>query len=261
MKFEHANMKNLTRLWHAYGGVSSINASEFTVKFNSQWPFRCWLSNQGTSLFTENTILDAGDDWLEKLPPGTVIPVWAQSPNETSSANDNATKVQQQLEKRQWHHVLEQTAMYRRIESDDCLPVLAPNYSVELVQSDSDIEAWCDVVSHAFNYTISREIIERLTGLKHVLVVLFKYHDVPVATGLLFKTNEVIGIHQVGVLPKYRGRGIARELMHQLISLSVTALNGCHLVLQASKAGEPLYKSLGFKRQFTISSYQKMIET
>lgn len=262
MQLELANVKNLTQLWDAYGSVSLSDAPENSVKLHPQWPYRSWPCDTLTSIFTDNQMLLTGDNWLEKLPRGTVVPLWISKPKDNHLRNHSVNTLQQQLEQRQWHSMLEQTAMYREIKQSDRLPPPLPmNFCVEPVQSEEGVNAWCEVVKQAFNYTIPSAVIQNLMGLQHVHIVLLKYCDVPVATGLLFKTGEVIGIHQVGVRPSYQGRGIARQLMQQLINLGATTLNGRYLVLQASQSAENLYKSLGFKRQFSIKSYQKKIES
>ncbi|MBL4630866.1 MAG: GNAT family N-acetyltransferase [Paraglaciecola sp.] len=57
-------------------------------------------------------------------------------------------------------------------------------------------------------------------------------------------------------MPKqFRSKGIARNMMHEVLALASREL-ACHYgVLQASCAGESLYQSLGFKTQFTIKNY------
>ncbi|WP_407666147.1 GNAT family N-acetyltransferase [Microbulbifer bruguierae] len=65
-----------------------------------------------------------------------------------------------------------------------------------------------------------------------------------------------MGIHQVGVPPDFRGRGIARALMQSLLEQCQIA--GAHYVtLQASQMGEGLYQQLGFARRFQIASFRR----
>jgi ribosomal protein S18 acetylase RimI-like enzyme len=68
-----------------------------------------------------------------------------------------------------------------------------------------------------------------------------------------------MGVHLVGVIADFRGRGIARALMQYIINLSI-ALDGKYLMLQASAAGESLYRELGFMKQFTIKNYQRALK-
>lgn len=72
----------------------------------------------------------------------------------------------------------------------------------------------------------------------------------------MYKTGDVIGVHLIGVPAEYRGKGIARAIMNYVIQLSIE-IGSQYLTLQASSAGEPLYRSLGFKEQFLIKNYRR----
>ncbi|GAA3526476.1 hypothetical protein GCM10022394_01980 [Zobellella aerophila] len=76
------------------------------------------------------------------------------------------------------------------------------------------------------------------------------------ATALLNKTGEVIGVHQVGVPPEHRGKGIANGLMQRLIA-ACQDWGDRHITLQASGAGEDLYRRQGFEPRFRIKSYRR----
>jgi ribosomal protein S18 acetylase RimI-like enzyme len=78
--------------------------------------------------------------------------------------------------------------------------------------------------------------------------------NLPVSTGMLFRTGSVIGVHLIGVSPSFRDRGIARKMMNFL--LAECSVSGCqHVTLQASIMGEALYRGLGFVDQFEIINY------
>ncbi|HTF97185.1 MAG TPA: GNAT family N-acetyltransferase [Cellvibrio sp.] len=64
------------------------------------------------------------------------------------------------------------------------------------------------------------------------------------------------GLTLIGVRENFRGQGIAKNIMQQVIQVSI-AMGGKYLTLQASAAGEPLYRNLGFTPQFLIRNYRK----
>lgn len=89
-----------------------------------------------------------------------------------------------------------------------------------------------------------------------VKILLLKKQGQAAVTALVYRTGSVVGVHLVGVKVEYRGQGIARELMHYVIQLSLD-LGAHYITLQASAAGEPLYRQLGFVEQFLINNYQR----
>ena len=65
-----------------------------------------------------------------------------------------------------------------------------------------------------------------------------------VATLMLSLQPGNAGIHEVGTLAEYRGKGIASALLNHALDLG--AKQGCNCAtLQASPLGEPVYKKLG----------------
>ena len=77
-----------------------------------------------------------------------------------------------------------------------------------------------------------------------------------VGAGLLLQTDRIAGMHMVGVPPEHRRKGYARQIMFGLLTLAREL--GCECAtLQASTAGEPLYRWLGFKAQGPIRSFRK----
>lgn len=69
-----------------------------------------------------------------------------------------------------------------------------------------------------------------------------------------------MGIHQVGILDNYRGKGLARDAMLILEQYALDAgINT--LQLQASAMGEPLYQSLGYRSLGAIQNFIKIDAT
>ena len=58
--------------------------------------------------------------------------------------------------------------------------------------------------------------------------------------------DEAIGIYNVGVVDRFRGRGLGRALTHASI-FDGLSLGGTYAFLGATEMGYPLYKSMGFR--------------
>ena len=95
------------------------------------------------------------------------------------------------------------------------------------------------------NGVMDQNSIAQLLHNKNAQIWAYKIDQEIVATAISFKSNNTLGIHQVGVNPSYRGQGIAKNFMQFLIAHAIQL--GCTEVsLQASRLGKPMYKTLGF---------------
>jgi GNAT superfamily N-acetyltransferase len=149
--------------------------------------------------------------------------------------------------------LFEQFAMY--LDLNNLVSKDAPVSDSKYVTSAQDIETWVVIASAAFGYPIDASVFHNIITNPDIRLLLTYCAGKPAGTALLYKTGEVIGVHLVGVPQDYRGRGIAKALMQQVIVDSLLWA-GKYITLQASAAGEPLYRQLGFKHQFTLRNYQ-----
>nr|WP_277611068.1 GNAT family N-acetyltransferase [Microbulbifer celer] len=131
-----------------------------------------------------------------------------------------------------------------------------PALQLRPVQFAGEVQTWVTVCSEAFGYRIDTAVIAGLAAHQDTRLWLAEIDGVAVATALLFRTGEVTGVHQVGVPERFRGRGIARELMQALLARCQQSGAG-RVTLQASEMGEGLYRQLGFTPQFPIFSYRR----
>lgn len=71
----------------------------------------------------------------------------------------------------------------------------------------------------------------------------------PAGTGMLLARGGMGGIYNMGTLPEFRGRGVARAVMAAL--LAAAQASGCRYVgLTPTPAGRPLYERLGFQELY-----------
>lgn len=257
MRLHEANLTNLVALWKKYGSQQVNSASILELHTNTHWPHRCWFDRN--TLSDEKILQTAGDYDINTLLKGVselaIVPVW---PKMNGTNGDKLVSfLEQKLEDNHWRCAFKQAAM--------CLDLKdAPAYSektlagfeVKLIHALEDIMEWIDIGNDAFAYVIDRPVIERLVNQSDIQLLLGCLDGKAVASGLLFKTGNIIGVHQVGVKPALQGKGIAKAFMKELL-LACQYWSGRYVVLQASEVGRPLYDSLGFKFQFDIENYQR----
>ncbi len=249
-----ANLANLTSLWKKYGATELYTDASETLYANTHWPHRVWF---------EETTTQEGERIshcvFDMLPNEAIVAVWPMT-NErggTRGCGEHDQFIEQQLVARGWSLGFEQTAMYLPIsDAPSPHPTDPTGFAMRLVGTVKEVGAWVEIGSEAFGYTIDGHVIELLLGDGDIQVLLGIQNGEAVAGGLLYKTGEVIGVHQFGVRQACQGQGIAKRLMRHMLAECVR-WQGKYVVLQASQAGKPLYDQLGFNDQFAIKNYQK----
>jgi ribosomal protein S18 acetylase RimI-like enzyme len=260
MHINEGNLFNLTGLWKKYGARPIAADTLPLVYANANWPYRCWAS------WSETDIIDGiprqSDDiaWLNTLPNTAILPIWqlTNANEQKLAAPFESLHIEQHLLAHDWRCTFEQLAMYMQLHvSLPCLPQSRPGFTMTYVRSFDEIKTWVEIGSEAFGYTINRGVIENLLDDENIQILLGWQDEIAVCCALLYKTGDFIGVHQVGVKHAFQGQGIARCLMQQIIKNGLL-WQGKYIVLQASRSGQPLYESLGFKAQFKIKNYQKV---
>lgn len=233
-----ANIDNLTRLWKNYGH-RAVSAGVYA---SLSWPHRCWVD------WDADTRLRPGcDEFFATLPAHSTIPIW-------EDAWGDAQRLEQTLAECGFATAFEQTAMYlplhgQAVAAQSCVVI-------ERIQAPGDIQTWARICGLAFGYEIDVSVIFNIADNPNIRLYLAYCDGQAAATAMLYKTADIVGIHQVGVAPGQQGKGLAQSLMRYVIHVAA-AWRGRYITLQASAAGERLYHRLGFKRQFIIRNYQR----
>lgn len=241
------NLNNLTTLWKKLGAQQPEFALDNTDIFQCpSWPNRHWLD-----AFSENHRADFFAENFENLPPRLMVPVWG-----INTQHDK--KIEAQLRAQGFEPVLLQTGMYLDLATDD----VASECDLELkkVETPAEVTEWTSLASAAFGYAIDEAVTAQLPGQADIDLLLVHEKSNPqqaIATALLFATGDTIGVHMVGVAPHGRGKGIAMQLMQFIIGQ--TKQQGyAYMTLQASPAGEGIYRKLGFQQQFVMRSFKRV---
>ncbi len=206
------------------------------------WPNRCWLE---PDLIVEAPPVNSlGVGLLEK---NAIVPLWFHP-------HLLVENLEEQLTNNGFEILFEQTAMYLDLKNSPIEEPLSNQYLS--IQDEQNIDLWVDIAARSFEYEIDSAVIQRIITDPNVQLLTVYLDNKPAATAMLFNTDNVVGVHQVGVLPNYRGKGIADKLMQHIIN-QCRAMPARYITLQASVAGKKLYQNLGFKEQFKIKNYQR----
>lgn len=236
---DKANIDNLTALWRTMGAAPVAGAAGSGWHANTHWPHRYWC-DWGREPTLNGQALPA------RLPSRAMVPVWA--------AGEDNSPFEQALIARGLGVCLEQRAMHLSLSEWVAEP--RDELRIRPVTGAGLVAGWTRLGSRAFGYDIDERVIRRIAGDPGVRLLLAEREGQAVATALLYKTGSVIGVHQVGVPPELQGQGIAYGLMLRLIA-ACRDWGGHHITLQASSAGEGLYRRLGFEPSFRIRSYRR----
>jgi GNAT superfamily N-acetyltransferase len=253
MHIDSANLDNLTQLWQRYGARSLYENDQLQLCENISWPNRIWadMASPVSASSLEQTAKNA--------PATALFPLWPAM-TENGSAAPQVTVDALVRQSRDWQPTVQHTAM--ALQLDKQLPIntqTVARYPIHItcLSGDTDIAAWVATGSKAFGYTIDANVIVPLLACEDTQILLAYNEDSqPVATGLLFKTGDAVGIHQIGVPADHQGKGYATQMMRFLIQCA-EKWQADYVVLQASEAGRPVYQKLGFVDQFLITYLQR----
>jgi len=258
MHIDQANIFNLKSLWKKYGSqIQIINNNDKKIQaqpelhINILWPHRCWFNG---------SIILNDFSWLSNIPETTIFPIWPMLDDKRNSMEESKELelIEKQLQKNDWHCMLEQTAMFLAL-SDDANEYRVETrigFTIKKVETPDNITLWLGIVSDAFGYSVDRTVIEKLTNEPDMQILMAYENSQAIASAILYKTGDIIGIHQFGVKQDFQGKGFAHSFMKEIIA-ACHLWQGKNIVLQASSSGKPLYEQLGFQSQFLIKSYQR----
>jgi ribosomal protein S18 acetylase RimI-like enzyme len=133
----------------------------------------------------------------------------------------------------------------------------SPQKRVKLVRVMDQTMAyvWSVIFTEAFGYRIHPETVVKTMIMADYYVAM--YGSQPVGTAVLFfQDKRIAGIHSMGIVPEMRRRGLAHNLLIQLL-IRIQEMGAAYATLQASESGKPLYQKVGFKNDFMIKNYIK----
>ncbi len=243
-ELKQRNIDNLTALWGAMGAERPGGDLPSALQVSVSWPHRCWLGWEATS--HDITALATHAD---QLPVRGIVPVlpWPSGLSEELAAG---------LQTHGFELRATLLAMVKDLEQDCARAAALEAPEVARIVGEREIAQWTEVCSQAFGYQIDEAVVQGLIGVEGLQLFLAKVDGVAAATALTFQTGDTIGIHQVGVPPAFRGTGLAKRIMAHAMAVCVGS-GARYATLQASAAGEGIYRKMGFEAQFPIYTYRR----
>jgi GNAT superfamily N-acetyltransferase len=143
------------------------------------------------------------------------------------------------------------------------LPVVTygSDVSVKEINNAEDIKQWIDIVAASYGSN-AHEFSKFITYLQEncspgTLRFYCGYYDgKPVATTVTIQHDDVVGVHWVGTLPEYRGKGVGYAVTHASL-LEAKHKNCTQAILLASEMGKPIYAKMGFKEFAMYNVYKR----
>lgn len=143
------------------------------------------------------------------------------------------------------------------------------NVEIREAQTENEIRQYVNVFNSSFQMNLDTDNAQRIvkrqkeTNKETLFYYIAKYNDIPAAStgvyGVYIDEHNIAGLYFVATLPEYRGKGIAKYLVTQV--LRQVKDKGCtRSILHASEMGEPMYKKLGFNKLCEYQVYSWNID-
>jgi GNAT superfamily N-acetyltransferase len=133
-----------------------------------------------------------------------------------------------------------------------------PELSIEVVQDAKTLRTFTDTLAAGFEGPRTHFAVlddPRFLTTPDVVFYLGWVEGVPVATALRVTSNRIVGVYSVATVPAYRHRGYGEALTRWATFHDVN--EGClGAYLQASDAGLPTYRRIGYRTVFAYQSWE-----
>lgn len=219
---------------HAGNFIKETEGYTYTSPFNFSWPSNIFDINQNVLNHTEFL----QDLKKENLPNSIAF-----------GSNKDIEKLTEKgfLEKSQLN------CMYLNLRKH--IAIRSDYKNFEEVTNSKQIEVFAAVASASFNYPVLNSTIERIASNERIFLFLGKYLGTYVSCGILYLDKQGdSGIHMIGTLPKFQGKGLGKIMTKNLICKAYD-LDKPYIYLMASEAGERIYSKMGFRSSGSIHNF------
>jgi len=128
-------------------------------------------------------------------------------------------------------------------------------HELRVIENEADLFKWVDAVNKAFDINDNPELYLKLFSDNDIVFYAGYDSDKIVATTMLFHYGDIAGIHQVGTLKEYRGKGFGTALTNK--AFYDAKLKGCTFgVLQASEMGKRVYSKVGLTEYCIVRHWE-----
>ncbi|WP_175445479.1 GNAT family N-acetyltransferase [Ulvibacter litoralis] len=237
--YKRDNINNLISLWKLAGNSFQqyIQNEHFSYCIipNSEWPNRIWFNKK-----MNNSILEKTVKIIKNSSAPLSLSNWSDFDN-------------------QYHHIFEKYGFIKKSEQIGMSLKLQSKFeefhrlNFIRVTNPKQAKIWSDIFPQSFGYRISEEIINRtLNDTQYYLI--YKEQQA-IGTVIAHETDDLIGIHGMGIMPLFRKQGFAKEAMIHILNKALRE-NKKMATLQSSAMGNRIYKKLGFTEDFIINTFK-----
>ncbi|WP_422358678.1 GNAT family N-acetyltransferase [Reichenbachiella sp.] len=231
------NIDNLTSLWRSVGQKEQAHQRRQDVEIvdvnQSEWPNRIWFV-QGAE--------------VEDLP--LVEQIMSEASNTLTLSYMDVLNDGLDVQSVGLEQTSELIGMGMALSND--YPVDS-ELELEAVKNLDQASDWVSYFEQAFGYRINSS--QLVHPYPSTVFYIIKYQGQPAGTALVHHTDRVVGIHSMGVIPSMRRKGLARLVMHNILSNALEQ-GYEYATLQASAMGKGLYEQLGFEEHFLMKNYR-----
>ncbi|MGN7619026.1 MAG: GNAT family N-acetyltransferase [Ehrlichia sp.] len=134
------------------------------------------------------------------------------------------------------------------------------NIILDTVDTKEKLLELDNIASKVF-YSDPKEVATFLRGLvtqsnvNNLKFFLVKCNNIRVGICGMYVKDNVVGFYSDGVLPEYRNKGIASQMVLERIKIAKKQYKCIYAVAQCMKPSVNLYKRLGFKMLGSLSLY------
>ena len=240
------NLGNLFSLWEsvgtANGSLEIHDGFRRIYHHGSSWPNRLWLT-EGQGLGSARAALREARGHLTERDRPVLL---ALTEEQAAACGD-------WLAAEGFSPAFSQTAMALDLKERSDTPAEG-DLELRKVITPDEASRWARCASEAFGYAVDPVVVRNAAASPGITFCLGYLSDEVAGTGLLCTHRGVAGFHMAGTRPRYRRRGVARQMLHHLLRKARRAELE-YGTLQASAMGEALYLQLGFRKQFGLRNY------
>lgn len=235
-----ANFDNLTAYWantsKYYDMYFAGESFSYSINPDALWPNRAWLHQP-----LNPTLLQEVKTKIQSLPQPMVVP-YVHQPND---------KAEDVFAAHGFRVLFEQIGMSLKLGND--YTHHTNNINLKPVTQIQEATLLSELFEQAFGYHIPPQLIANHPSGAQIFIA-YNLANEPVGTAMLYRTQNIAGVHMIGVVPNMRRQGYAEAIMHAILELA-TAQQLEYATLQASAMGKGLYLKLGFEEDFVMRNY------
>ena len=244
---QNNSIQNLHSLYQCIGNIENIvninitDKYSFIQSYHSVWP-NAIFNLKNNCIEDEIEIQKISNKIVSKQLPELVL------------VYNNATNTK--LLKANGFYTIEQwTLMELNLETE----IKNETSNCHVVSTEIELQCWLNIAQSVLfsNKVLDIKIFQYLMQINTHLFYILHNNEVVGTTLTYVDENEVAGIYMVCINEEYRGKSFAKQLMnftlHYLQKNKISKV-----VLQSTKAGLGLYKSLLFKEVGTVNLIYKI---